>query len=164
MVHQSTIPLTRALDRGSTFVVASPLGLSESSPRESAAMKAARPIEVLLVEDDEDLRDAMTDTLSDAGYTCVSAGNGLEALEWLSEAPEPPRLILLDLMMPVMDGWQFRKERQKSPELLAIPLVVLCASVNFAGEKDVECLQKPPQLPVLLALLERYCGPRPKRA
>lgn len=122
----------------------------------------APPIEVLIVEDDEGLRDAMTDTLSDAGYTSAAAGNGREALEWLSDAPAPPKLILLDHMMPVMDGWQFRIERQKSSALLAIPLVVLSASSNFANEQNIEYLTKPPKLPALLALLERHCGPQMK--
>jgi CheY-like chemotaxis protein len=120
---------------------------------------SALPIEVLIVEDDEDLREAMVDMLSDEGYTTACAGNGLEALEWLSDAPAP-KLILLDLMMPVMDGWQFRAEQRKSPALLAIPLVVLSASSNLVDDENVECLRKPAKIPALLALLERYCGPR----
>lgn len=119
-----------------------------------------RPIEILIVEDDEDLREAMSDTLHDAGYEAATAGNGLEALEWLHDAPQPPRLILLDLMMPVMDGWHFREEQRKAPELAAIPVVVLSASGKLVDDENVECLRKPAKLPLLLALVEKHCGPR----
>ena len=62
---------------------------------------------VLVIDDDADIRGALVGALEDEGYRAMSAANGLEALEVLRILPTPPSVILLDLMMPVMDGWQF---------------------------------------------------------
>jgi len=118
----------------------------------------ATVIDVLLVEDDGDLRDAMADTLEESGYSVAAVANGLECLEWLREAPQPPSLILLDLMMPVMDGWQFRIEQLKDPKLAGIPVVILSAMASPAVNDDVEHLKKPVKLQPLLALVARYSG------
>jgi CheY-like chemotaxis protein len=115
-------------------------------------------IDVLLVEDDGDLRDAMADTLEESGYSVAAVSNGLECLEWLREADRPPSLILLDLMMPVMDGWQFRVEQLKDPKLAAIPVVILSAMASPAVNDNVEHLKKPVKLQPLLALVARYSG------
>jgi CheY-like chemotaxis protein len=122
------------------------------------ASMSASFIDVLLVEDDGDLRDAMADTLEESGYSVAAVANGLECLEWLREAPRPPSLILLDLMMPVMDGWQFRVEQLKDPRLARIPVVILSAMASPAVSDDVEHLKKPVKLQPLLALVARYSG------
>lgn len=114
--------------------------------------------DILLVEDDGDLRDAMADTLEESGYSVAAVSNGLECLEWLREAERPPSLILLDLMMPVMDGWQFRIEQLKDPKLAGIPVVILSAMASPAGNDGVEHLKKPVKLQPLLALVARYSG------
>ncbi len=62
---------------------------------------------ILVVDDDADIRYALVEALEGEGYGALSAANGLEALEVLRILPKPPSVILLDLMMPVMDGWQF---------------------------------------------------------
>lgn len=116
------------------------------------------PIDILLVDDDSDLREATANILEDSGYRVATAVNGLACLEWLRDAEHPPSLILLDLMMPVMDGWQFRVEQLKDRALAAIPVVVLSAMVNNSMHEGVEALQKPVKLKVLLALVARYCG------
>ena len=85
---------------------------------------------ILVVEDDSTTRLAMKTLLEAAGYRVACAANGREALDHLRQA-EPPFLILLDLAMPVMDGWQFRREQQEDPALAAIPVVVL------SGEGDL---------------------------
>jgi CheY-like chemotaxis protein len=114
---------------------------------------------VLIVEDDEALREALTETLADAGYRVVVATNGKEALERL-RAPDAtmPSLILLDLMMPVMDGWQFRAEQRRDPVLAAIPVCVLSAAGQAASNVTADCfLPKPTSLDMLLETVARFC-------
>lgn len=115
-------------------------------------------IDILLAEDDEDLREAMVDTLNEAGYSVEAVGNGRDALEWLEDTADPPKLILLDLMMPVMDGWQFLDEREKTPKVAAVPVIVLSANGSFLAKNEtVPFLQKPVKVVPLLALIATYC-------
>jgi CheY-like chemotaxis protein len=121
----------------------------------------ATPI-VLLVEDDMDVREAVADTLEEVGYRVLTARHGLEALGMLRDGGPRPCLILLDLMMPVMDGWQFRTEQCKCPELAQIPVVALSAHAGMRDLDVVDHLRKPIQLRVLMRVVERFCGaPRP---
>jgi CheY-like chemotaxis protein len=115
-------------------------------------------VDVLLVEDDYDLRDATTDALEQGGYRTVAVLNGQEALEWLADAAHRPSLILLDLMMPVMDGWQFREEQLKNPAFASIPVAVLSARGDAAMDADVVCLRKPVRSKDLLAFVARFCA------
>jgi CheY-like chemotaxis protein len=116
-------------------------------------------IDILLAEDDEDLRQAMVDTLNDAGYSVEAVGNGRDALEWLEDTVAPPKLILLDLMMPVMDGWQFLSERQKTPKVASVPVIVLSANGTFLGEGEIVAfLRKPVAVKPLLEIIAGYCG------
>src|SRR5205814_8831977 len=86
---------------------------------------------ILVVDDDPDIRDSLREVLEDEGYDVSCVGNGREALDHLKAASPRPCVILLDLMMPVMDGWQFRREQKKlEPELANIPLVVITATVK----------------------------------
>lgn len=117
-------------------------------------------VDILLVEDDGDLREAMLDTLEDAGYTVFSAPNGQEALSWLREAEHLPSLILLDLMMPVMDGWQFREAQRADPRVSNVPVVVLSAMGSQPAIDATDYLRKPPKAQPLIALVTRFCGPR----
>ncbi len=82
---------------------------------------------ILLVEDDHALRDTLADVLADEGFHVACAANGREALDELAKGLLPD-LIVLDLVMPVMDGWAFREAQRQRPELAAIPMVVLSAS------------------------------------
>jgi CheY-like chemotaxis protein len=115
------------------------------------------PFRLLVVDDDEHIREALADILSDEGYAIETATQGQEALEHLRTNP-PPNLILLDLMMPVMDGMRFmRTLAQEVPD--PPPVVVLSAldkpemrrDLLAAGARDV--VRKPVELPVLLAAL-----------
>jgi CheY-like chemotaxis protein len=116
-------------------------------------------IDILLAEDDQPLREAMKDLLHDAGYRVEAVANGRDALEWLQDSPHPPKLILLDLMMPIMDGWQFLDEQKKSPITAAIPVVVLSASANVPGVgESLIFMRKPVAVMPLLAVIARYCG------
>jgi CheY-like chemotaxis protein len=80
---------------------------------------------ILVVDDDADLRDAIAGVLEEADYRVVQAADGLEALAIL--AKEKADLILLDLMMPVMDGFRFRAEQRRQPGIAEIPVVLLSA-------------------------------------
>jgi CheY-like chemotaxis protein len=115
---------------------------------------------VLLVEDDEDIRASIADILNDEGFAVVGAVDGADALRYLREAAEPPRLILLDLMMPVMDGWQFRAAQLADERLAKIPVVILSAATDVrrhAAQLRVEdYLVKPLDVPLLLNAVERH--------
>jgi CheY-like chemotaxis protein len=91
----------------------------------------ARP-SVLVVDDDEDLRTIIQDVLEDQGFAVATAANGREALDMLLRGEAAPALILLDLTMPVMDGWAFRREQRQVPRLAQIPVVL------FSGDPDVD--------------------------
>jgi CheY-like chemotaxis protein len=115
---------------------------------------------VLVVEDDVDIRDLVADILRLEGYSVEAVENGREALERLRSGP-PPRVILLDLMMPVMNGWEFRTAQAQDPELAAIPVVILTGGGNAAAAADglgVDTfLRKPVDLDQLLEIVRRYC-------
>ena len=117
---------------------------------------------VLIVDDDFGIRDYLTQVLQDEGYHVTGAANGLEALDFLKAKLGDPCVILLDLTMPVMNGWDFRAAQKKEPELEALPVVVLTADGAAAqkaaalGIKDY--LQKPVSINTLLNTIERYCG------
>ena len=113
---------------------------------------------VLIVEDDAELRDMMAQLLTLEGFAATAVANGREALEYLGRGNRPD-IILLDLMMPVMDGWEFRRKQQSDPALAAVPVVVLSAlDHRRAAEVDaVAFLKKPLDFDRLLELVRRYC-------
>jgi len=86
-----------------------------------------RPL-VLVVDDDDAIREALCNLLDDAGFATVGARHGLEALKVLAASAVIPTFILLDLMMPVMDGWAFCNSRRKSRALRQIPVIALSAA------------------------------------
>jgi CheY-like chemotaxis protein len=113
----------------------------------------------LVVEDDEDTRDVLTMLLTVLGFEVREAKNGKEALDTLGKWR--PDLIVLDLMMPVMNGWAFRAEQRRDPELRDIPVVVLSArAAPFRPEDGLdvaELLPKPFELDSFLAAVARHC-------
>jgi CheY-like chemotaxis protein len=113
---------------------------------------------VLIVEDDEDLREMMAQLLSLEGFHTATVANGREALEYLHDAG-PPQVILLDLMMPVMDGWEFRRQQQADPQLAPVPVIVLSALDQArASALDADAfLKKPLDFDRLLTLVRGYC-------
>jgi CheY-like chemotaxis protein len=122
---------------------------------------------VLIVEDSDATREALALLLQAAGYTTAEAEDGRAALVYLRSHP-PPRLILLDLTMPGMDGWEFLRERRKDRELARIPVVLFTAvdgldasSVWALGANDV--LHKPADPDDVLATAGRYCNGRAGR-
>lgn len=113
--------------------------------------------QVLIVDDDPDIRETFAEALEYAGYAVVNAANGAEALEVLRDLS--PCAILLDLMMPVMDGFEFRLRQRLDPRLAQIPVVVISAG-RRADPKVIDAaayLDKPLKLAALLEALERCC-------
>jgi CheY-like chemotaxis protein len=117
---------------------------------------------VLLVEDDEAVRRSIAELLSDDGLDVVEASNGREALDLLAHMGELPRVILLDLMMPVMDGWTFRSRQLADARLAAIPVVILSATAGLPPEARElhinEFLRKPFDGAALLDAITRHLG------
>jgi CheY-like chemotaxis protein len=109
---------------------------------------------VLIVEDDTDTRDTLAELLNKDGREIVTAGDGQEAFERLSDVPRPC-LILLDLAMPRMDGWEFLRRQSNDPSIANIPTIVLSGTVLPAGAKHQ--LAKPIDVERLLALVAQYC-------
>jgi CheY-like chemotaxis protein len=109
---------------------------------------------VLVVEDDREIREAIAAILRREGYPVLCAANGEAALEILRLSPREAGLILLDLMMPIMDGWEFRRRQQNDPILRAIPVVILSAGGQVEKKaQNLEAagwLQKPFHLEELL--------------
>jgi CheY-like chemotaxis protein len=111
---------------------------------------------VLVVDDDDDIREAISDALTRAGYNVRQAANGRDALTEMRG--ETPSLVLLDLMMPVMDGWQVIGEMAADPALVAIPVCIVSAQSGQSPPRAVARLQKPVTLEALLAAVARYGG------
>src|SRR5262245_64624414 len=88
---------------------------------------------ILIVDDDNDVRSALSELLEEEGFAVEGAPNGREALARLRDGGAHPAVILLDLMMPGMDGWDFRSEQLRDPRLAAVPVVIVSAS-GFSRE------------------------------
>lgn len=114
---------------------------------------------VLVVEDDRDTREMVSRFLELEGFDVQTARNGAEALNVL-EGGDHTCVILLDLMMPVMDGWQFRRLQQDDPRLSRIPVVVVTAAGPRERIPPIAAdgwLAKPLDFDTLLATIERFC-------
>ncbi len=117
---------------------------------------------ILIVDDERTIRSALADVLEDEGYGVAVVRNGQEAIAYLQEAPQPPCLILLDMIMPKMTGLQFRRHQQAHPALADIPVVAMSADLHLAQAAQVlgvtDYLQKPFDLATLLSAVVRNCG------
>jgi len=119
----------------------------------------------LIVEDDFNIRASLLELLDEEGFQAEGCANGREALNLLRMGLRP-KVILLDLVMPVMDGWDFRMEQLRDPDLKDIPVVLITAT-GFRAEtlqsqlKGVEFIRKPPRASEVVAAVERVLG-RPK--
>ena len=115
---------------------------------------------VLVVEDDPELLRSLSEVLQSEGYPVACARHGLEALGRLRGGVRPS-LILLDLMMPIMNGWQFRYEQRQDSDLAKIPVVVVSAksdSQQHAAWLEADgYISKPINMDLLLDTLHRYC-------
>jgi len=123
---------------------------------------AHRPELILIVDDDEDVREAVSTALEGAGYRTAEAEDGREALAFMRNAEDKPALLLLDLMMPSMDGWQLRAKLRSDPELAAIPIVIMTAHAGvLRAVSDVRpetpVLPKPLDVERLLQMVATHC-------
>ncbi len=123
-------------------------------------------LQVLIVEDDADIRECMADVLSTAGYAVRTAANGLEGINVLRDGYRPC-VVLLDLMMPVMNGQEFlvRVRERSEPEIAEIPVVVVTAAGQNVSAPGANALvRKPFEIDALLLEVARQCEPRPASA
>ncbi len=118
----------------------------------------AAPV-VMVVDDDSAIRHSLSELLRDEGYAVTAFENGQRALDWLRSSAVRPRVVLLDLMMPVMDGFAFLEEKEKDPAIEDLPVVVITAG-NGCGEvtrrhRIADCFPKPFSVTALLAAVGR---------
>jgi len=119
-------------------------------------MVRARAVPLILIVDDEhDIRETLADAVALDGYRVSTAANGKIALE--QARVTRPDLILLDLMMPVMSGWDFLEARREEPGLASIPVVVVTAQCDCEVEGAAVLLRKPFDLDTLLTIVARLC-------
>ncbi len=109
---------------------------------------------ILVVDDETDIREAVTEILTDEGFVVVGAGNGAEAL--VKARAIHPAVVLLDLMMPGMNGWEFCAARRGDPELALIPVIVVSALGPVPGLDAAGFIQKPFALDELVTAVRRY--------
>jgi CheY-like chemotaxis protein len=132
-----------------------------AKPSAAQTLPVASAGEILVVDDDQEVREAICDVLSDEGYVVAAACNGAEALNVLRQAAAPPSLIVLDLTMPVMDGFEFLERRRMDVGLSAIPVVVVSATIDSRIDlPGVVVVRKPIELESLLAIIARQLDRR----
>ena len=124
------------------------------------SQRSAVAREVLVVDDDFSTREALTDLLQDRGYSVISAADGREALNYLRDS-SAPGIIILDLMMPVMNGWEFLERQSHDPALLDIPVIVVTATPPRNPLRAKAVLQKPIQFESLVEMLKRFLPAAP---
>ncbi len=116
---------------------------------------------VMIVEDDDEIRELLAEMLSDLGFVVSTARHGKDALDLLRAKPHP-NLVLLDLMMPVMDGWQMRAEMLADPKLAKIPVIVVSGAADVqdgsAMLKAARVLTKPVKWPLLLDSVREHAS------
>ena len=116
---------------------------------------------VLVVDDDDDLRETMEVLLRAHGHSVATAASGLEALDWLRHRASETCVVLLDLMMPGMDGFTLRSTMSADPQLSPIPIVVVTGAGVLAsqrsGELPADVLHKPLDISALLGAVRKHC-------
>lgn len=126
-----------------------------------------KPGAILIVDDDSDVRSALAELLEEEGFSVEAARNGREALIRLRTGKIHPALILLDLMMPGMDGWDFRSEQMRDPRLASVPVVIVSAS-GFSSESirtqfgPAAYVEKPIEKDVLLGAIRAIVRSDPR--
>ena len=113
---------------------------------------------ILLVEDDLDISEAIQSILEEEKYNVKCTFNGKEALDFLATAKNTPCLILLDIMMPQMNGYEFREAQLQDPLIANIPTIILSAAGKYENIEKLnfkECLKKPLDLETLIDVVKR---------
>jgi CheY-like chemotaxis protein len=118
------------------------------------------PSTVLLAEDDLDIRDVVQDLLEEIGCDVIPARTGRQALDFLAnDARSPPDIVILDLMMPLVTGWQVLEVIQKDPVLAKIPVVILTAATQDRPSGVAALLHKPFHIQLLLETIQGLLRP-----
>lgn len=119
-------------------------------------------MQILVVDDDPMIRDVIAELLEEEGYVVVRAANGMEALNILQQHAVLPCIILLDLMMPRMNGWEFCAAQRQHPVFASIPVVTISAHVDFMGTTAkinvAAHIPKPLDFDRLLSTVQHFCG------
>ena len=124
-------------------------------------METSRNGPILIVDDDEGIREALQMAFETEGYETAVAAQGEEALAWLGEHSSPG-LVLLDLMMPVMDGWQVIDNLRQTHRLSRLPIVVMTAFGRDLGSAaSLPLLRKPINLSTLMQKVHQHCRAAP---
>ncbi len=132
-----------------------PINSSVRSWKGPTPKNHCRPI--LIIEDDDDIRDTFREVLEFEGYEVYSAHDGREGLKIVEHLAGNPCLVLLDLMMPVMDGWQFLRELRETGRQMNFPVVVVSAVGAPSTEGAVRVMRKPIDVDDLLETVRAYC-------
>lgn len=117
---------------------------------------------ILVVDDDDDIRATLSELLAADGYPVATAANGRDALEYL-HSHDHPCFVLLDMTMPVMSGWEFLKERTRSAHLQRVPVVLMSANMDLLRMDDLKLfdrLTKPFEFEAVKRLAGKYCESR----
>jgi CheY-like chemotaxis protein len=112
---------------------------------------------ILIVDDDVSELDTLSEVLEYAGYPTTCAHNGKEALDLLRTTTPSTAMILLDLNLPVMNGWQFLDRKRNDPALVKLPVVVISGSSTERPQGAAGFLRKPISVPALLKVVNGYC-------
>jgi two-component system chemotaxis response regulator CheY len=112
---------------------------------------------VLIVEDEEDLRELMRDALQMRGYSVVTAEEGTDALRKLEDLG-PPCLILLDLLMPGMNGWDFFEKMRQRPGFASVPVIIHSSAATRAPDGAARVIQKPLAFDRLVSIVAEFCS------
>lgn len=112
---------------------------------------------VLVVEDEQDLREMMREALELSGYSVITASNGQEALAKLASINQLC-LVILDLLMPVMNGWECFEQIRRRPQFSSVPVVVHSSAAENAPAGATRVLKKPIGFERLLSVVREYCG------
>ena len=133
--------------------------VSRSAPKSARSRQAAQGRLVAIVEDDVEFRNMLRELLEEEGYQVVALANGAEALEAL-RGGVTPNVILLDVSMPVMDGFDFLRHRNEDPRLATVPVVLVTNAKPHerptVGVSDV--VRKPIDIDEILFAIKRYCA------
>jgi CheY-like chemotaxis protein len=122
-------------------------------------VKTRDPSLMLVVDDDPDVRGSVSQLLDTKGYSTVQAENGQKALDILKTTPHLPCLIILDLAMPVMNGYQFLALRAQDPTLRDIPVVIISGNSQAGATlKEIDAyLTKPINVDRLIDVIDQHC-------
>ena len=157
-----SVPDTSPFPGGAVWFIGDSAGPPRgSAPRGTPAEESAAERYVLVVDDEAETLDAVVEIFEGEGVSVLRAGNGREALDLL-DAGWRPSLILLDLKMPVMDGWEFCRLVAEDDDVSSIPIAIVTATASFSNlperRKDAGFFPKPVDFDRLLKAVRHYCG------